>query len=121
MISQTIKTPLPYIPPIDDQGIPTTYLSFLILDLMFSERNRCFTSNQLAKFFAARPSDVHKICTGLEHTGFLTADTSAPITYKYNLNCNNTERQAKLEKFLLEVELENLPVISILPFSPSYP
>ena len=121
MTSPTNKTPPPELSPIDSQGIPTTYLSFLILDLMFSERNRCFTSDQFAKFFAARPSDTHTICTGLKHAGFLTEDASAPGTYKYNLNCDNEERQARLEKFLLEVELENLPVLSILPYSPSFP
>lgn len=108
------------LPPIDSQGIPTTYLSFLILDLMFSERNRWFTSDQIAKFLAARSSDAHAICTGLKHADFLIEDASAPGTYKYNLNCCNAERQAKLEKFLLEVELDNLSVHSILPYSPSF-
>ena len=108
------------ISPIDNQGIPTTYLSFLILDLMFSERNRWFSSDQLAKFLAARNSDTHAICAGLKHADFLIEDASAPGTYKYNLNCCNAERQAKLEKFLLEVELDNLSVHSILPYSPSF-
>ncbi len=108
------------LPPIDRQGIPTTYLSFLILDMMFSERNRWFGSDQLAKFLAARPSDAHAICAGLKHADFLIEDDSTPGTYKYNLNCRNAERQAKLEKFLLEVEMENLSVHSILPYSPSF-
>ena len=108
------------LPPIDSQGIPTTYLSFLILDLMFSERNRWFASDQIAKFLAARSSDAHAICTGLKHADFLIEDASAPGTYKYNLNCCNAERQARLEKFLLEVEMENLSVHSILPYSPSF-
>lgn len=107
--------------PIDSQGIPTTYLSFLILDLMFSERNRWFSSNQLAKFLAARNSDAYAICAGLKHTDFLIEDDSAPGTYKYNLNCCNVERQARLEKFLLEVELENISIHSILPYSPTFP
>jgi hypothetical protein len=114
--------PLNEHPPIDPQGIPTTYLSFLILDLLFSERNRWFRADQLAKYFAARPSDTHAICAGLKHADFLIEDHSAPAaTYKYNLNCRNAEPQARLEKFLLEVELENLSVHSILPYSPSYP
>jgi hypothetical protein len=91
------------------------------LDLMFSERNRWFTGDQLAKFFAARPSDTQAICAGLKHADFLVEDTSSAGTYKYNLNCRNAERQAKLEKFLLEVEMENLSVHSILPYSPSFP
>ena len=109
------------LPPIDSQGIPTTYLSFLILDLMFSERNRWFAADQIAKFLAARTSDVHAICDGLKHANFLIEDDSTPGTYKYNLHCYNVERQARLEKFLLEVELENLSVYSILPYSPSFP
>jgi hypothetical protein len=108
------------IPPIDSQGIPTTYLSFLILDLMFSERNRWFAADQIAKFFAAKSTDAHTICASLKHTDFLIEDDSAPGTYKYNLHCCDVERQARLEKFLLEVELENLSVHSILPYSPSF-
>jgi len=108
------------LPPIDKNGIPTTYLSFLILDLMFSERNRWFQADQLAKYFAARPSDTNAICAGLKHAGFLVEDASAPGNYKYNLNCYNAEQQARLEKFILEVELENLSVRSILPYSPSF-
>ena len=109
------------LPPIDSQGIPTTYLSFLILDLMFSERNRWFAADLIAKFLAARTSDVHEICYGLKQSDFLIEDDSALSTYRYNLNCCNAERQARLEKFLLEVELENLPLHSILPYSPSFP
>lgn len=108
-------------PPIDNQGIPTTYLSFLILDLMFSERNRWFTTDKLAKFFAAKISDANAICANLKHADFLIEDKQCPGTYKYNLNCINAERQARLEKFLLEVELENLSVHTILPYSPSFP
>ncbi len=117
----TNQKPAVNLPPIDSQGIPTTYLSFLILDLMFSERNRWLAADQIAKFLAARTSDAHTICTGLKHADFFIEDASAPGTYKYNLNCCNAERQARLEKFLLEVEMENLSVHSILPYSPSFP
>ena len=108
-------------PSIDSQGIPTTYLSFLIVDLIFSQRNRWFTADQLAKLLAATPSDTHAICAGLKAADFLVEDAGAPGTYKYNLNCRNAERQARLEKFLLEVEFENLSVHAILPYSPSFP
>jgi len=109
------------LPPIDTRGIPTTYLSFLILDLMFSGRNRWFTADQLAKFHAVAISDTQSICAGLKQADFLLEDEQHPGTYKYNLNCRNAESQARLEKFLLEVELENLSVHSILPYSPSFP
>lgn len=123
---ELMKTPrrnpaLDGFPSIDSQGIPTTYLSFLILDLMFSERNRWFTADQLARFFASRPSDTHAICAALKHVDFLIKDTSSPGTYKYNLDCRNAEQQSRLEKFLLEAELENLSVHTILPYSPSFP
>jgi len=117
----TYKKPTVDLPPIDSQGIPTTYLSFLLLDMMFSERNRWFSADQIAKFLAARSSDTHAICAGLRQADFLIEDDSTPGTYKYNLHCCNVERQASLEKFLLEVELENLCVHSILPYSPSFP
>jgi hypothetical protein len=106
---------------IDCRGIPTSYLAYRILDLMFAERNRWFAADLLAKFFAARPSDTHAICAGLKHADFLIEDDSTPGTYKYNLDCRNAEHQAHLEKFLLEAELENLQLHSILPFSPYCP
>jgi hypothetical protein len=108
-------------PPIGCRGIPTTYLAYRILDLMFSERNRWFAADLLAKFFAARPSDTSAICAGLKHADFLIEDDSAPGTYKYNLSCRDVERQAHLEKFLLEAELENLQLHTMLPYSPSFP
>lgn len=117
----TDQKPVVDLPPIDSQGIPTTYLSFLILDLMFSDRNRWFSADQLARFHAAAIYDTKSICAGLKQADFLIEDEQCPGTYKYNLNCRNAERQARLEKFLLENELENLQPHSILPYSPSFP
>ncbi len=108
-------------PPIDSRGIPTTYLSYLILDLMFTERNRWFTADHLAKIMAATIQDTKLICDGLLQADFLTEDQQKPGSYKYNLNCQDAERQARLEKFLLETELECLQVHTILPYSPSFP
>lgn len=108
-------------PPIDSAGIPTTYLAYRIVDLMFRERNRSFTPDQLAKFFAARLSDTNTICANLRDADFLLEDDCASGAHKYNLDCRDTQRQARLEKFLLEAELEDLQLHTILPHSPSFP
>ena len=114
------KKPTVDIPPIDSQGIPTTYLSFLILDLMFSDRNRWFSSDQLAKLLAARFSDVESICRQLKYANFLVETPKLPDQYKYNLNSTNSDVQAAFEKFLVEVELESLPIHIMLDYSPSF-
>lgn len=107
------------IPPIDKNGIPTTYLSFLILDLMFSERNRWFTAKDLAKLLAAKQSDTDSICRQLKLLDFLSEDSSQPTRYQYKLNSTNVDIQSGFEKFLVDVRLENLPVHLMLDYSPS--
>ena len=108
------------LPPIDEHGRPTTYLSFLILELMFCEPHRWFTMIELAKLLAARFSDVNSICQQLKQADFLVESTKVPSEYQYNLNSANSNVQAAFEKFLVEVELEALPVHLMLAYSPSF-
>jgi len=108
------------LPPIDFRGMPTTYLSYRILNRMFQEHNKGFTLVQLSKYFAARHSDAKSICNGLVKAGFLIKDSAKTEKFRYNLKCENAERQAHLEKFLLEVELEMLNVHQMLAYSPSF-
>jgi len=106
---------------IDEHGRPTTYLSFLILELMFCEPRRSFTTTELAKLLAARFSDVDSICRQLKEVDFLVECAKVPSQYQYNLNSANSDIQAAFEKFLVEVELEGLPVHLMLDYSPSFP
>ena len=108
------------IPPIDKNGKPTTYLSFMILKVMFSEPNRWFTPEDLAKLLAANRSDTDSICHQLTVTDLLTSDSSQPGRYKYNINSNNIDIQTEFESFMADVELDNLPVHLMLDYSPSY-
>ena len=108
------------LPPIDEHGKPTTYLSFMILELMFCEPHRWFTTTELAKLLAARSSDVDLICRQLKQADFLVESTNVPSQYQYNLNSVNINVQAGYEKFLVEVELESLPVHLMLDYSPSF-
>lgn len=108
------------LPPIDEHGKPTTYLSFLILELMFCEPHRWFTTTELAKLLAARFSDVESICCQLKEVDFLAESTKVSGQYQYNLNSANSSVQAAFEKFLVEVELEALPVHLMLAYSPSF-
>lgn len=108
------------LPPIDEHGKPTTYLSFLILELMFREPHRWFTTTELAKLLAARFSDVESICRQLKQTDFLFESPKVHSQYQYNLNSTNISVQVAFEKFLVEVELQALPVHLMLAYSPSF-
>jgi hypothetical protein len=108
------------LPPIDSQGIPTTYLSFMILKLMFSELNRWFTPEDLSKLLAAKHSDTDSICRQLKLMDLINEDPLQIGRYRYNLNTTNVNTQTDLECFLADVELNNLPVHLMLDYSPSY-
>jgi hypothetical protein len=105
---------------VDDTGKPTTYLSFLILELMFCDPHRWFTTIELTKLLAAKFSDVDSICDQLKQADFLVEYEKVPGQYQYNLNSANSDVQAAFEKFLVEVELESLPVHLMLDYSPSF-
>lgn len=105
---------------VDEHGIPTTYLSFLILELMFCELHRWFTTAELAKLLAAKFSDVDSICRQLKEADFLVESAKVPGQYQYNVKTKNISVQAGFEKFLVEVELEGLPVHLMLDYSPSF-
>ena len=116
----TAEKELADLPPVDEYGKPTTYLSFLILELMFCDPHKWFTTTQLAKLLAAKFSDVDSICRQLQQADFLVESTKVPGQYQYNLNSINSDVQAAFERFLVEVELESLPVHLILDYSPSF-
>lgn len=105
---------------IDSQGRPTTYLSYMILKTMFSESYRWFTSKELDKFLVAEHTDVDTICRQLKHVDLLSENVSQRGQYRYNLNSKQVDLQTELEKFLVDVERENLPVHLTLDYSPSF-
>lgn len=105
---------------IDEHGKPTTYLSFLILELMFCEPQRWFTTVELARLLAFKFSDVESICRQLKQVDFLVESTKVPNQYQYNLNCRNVDLQTGFESFLIDVQLESLPIHLILDYSPSF-
>ena len=105
---------------IDERGRPTTYLSFMILKSMFSEPKRWFTPKELTKLLAAKYSDTETICHQLEMADLITENPSQPGQYRYNLKTRNVELQVGFEKFLVDVELESLPVHLMLTYSPSF-
>lgn len=107
------------LPPVDEDGKPTTYLSFMILKLMFSESRRKFTPTDLARRLAAKEDNIDSICYQLKCYDLLTEDPSQPGKYQYNLDSANVELQVGIEKFLAYVELKHIPVYRYLDFSPS--
>lgn len=104
---------------IDGRGRPTTYLSFMILKMMFSEPNRWFTSKELRRLLVANRRDTDLICRQLVYVDLISENATLPGQYQYNINSTNIDVQAGFEKFLVDVELESLPVNSMLDFSPS--
>lgn len=105
---------------VDAKGRPTTYLSFMILKLMFSDPNRWFTPREIAKLLAAKCSDTDMICRQLELVDLLTENPSQPGQYQYNWSSTNVDLQVGFETFLVDVELESLPVHLMLAYSPSF-
>ena len=107
--------------PVDKYGRPTTYLSFLVLKTMLSEPRRWFASSELAEYFAAKHADVCFICHQLQEMGLFSESPSQPGQYRYHLESNEgAELQLGFERFLAEVEVENLPVHLMLDYSPSF-
>ena len=104
---------------LDDNGRPTSYLAFKILKLLFSPpfppTRPELTAHEVAALLATNCQNVELILQQLEQDKLLTKTTTHPNRYQYNLHCPDVERQANLEKFLLEAELKNLPVHRMLP------
>lgn len=117
---QTDTTKLGDIPPVDRNGKPTTYLSFLILELMLSQPKRWFSVKELSRLLAARLPDVDLICRQLKRQDLLAERPSQPGRYQYNWSSENVDLQIGFETFLIDVELESLPVHLTLPYSPSF-
>lgn len=105
--------------PIDERGIPITYVSYMVLKTMFNENRFWFSSKELSQLLVGRESEVREICEQLTEVSFLIKDNNG--SYKYNTSSNAPEQQAEFEKYLVSVRLEGTPVHLILPFSPSYP
>lgn len=105
---------------VNEEGEPTTYLSFMILKTMFSEPYRWFTPKELGKLLVAKYTDVDSICCQLKQVDLLSKNASQHGHYRYNLNTTNVDLQTGFEKFLVDVELENLPVHLTLDYSPSF-
>lgn len=104
----------------DARGRPTTYLSFMILKTTFSEPNRWFTAEELTKLLSAKYTHTERICRGLKLVDLLSENDSQPGEYRYNLNCKNVEMQTGFENFLVDVQLEALPIHIMLDYSPSF-
>jgi hypothetical protein len=104
---------------IDGQGRPTTYLSYMILKTAFYERKQWFTPKDLAKLLVAKYADTDMVCRQLELADLLTENSQQRGQYRYNMESTNVDVQAGFEKFLIDVELEVLPVHLMLDYSPS--
>ena len=105
---------------IDNNGLPTTYLCFNILKAFFKEPRKYFNTNHLRSLYAAKKKDVELICKQLHDKDFITQNPSNLKEYRYNLNSKNMEKQCNFERFLVEVEVDAVPVHERLPYSPSF-
>lgn len=103
---------------IDGRGIPTTYLSFLVLRRMFENPRQDFTVHCLSELLAFKLSDVSIVCHGLSEGTMITEVSSAK--YRYNLACTDP-RQVAFESYLVDVATNYVRVDSILDYSPSHP
>ncbi len=108
------------LPPIDDFGRPTTYLSYRLLKYMYKYRNESYTPRELSGLLCAKHSDVKLLFRQLKKLDFIVEDLENSQKFRYNLNCKNVELQAEFESYLVEVLLKSLPVHRMVDYSPSY-
>ncbi len=106
-------------PPLDRLGRPTTYLTFQIMETLHGT-NHGFTVEELARLLSANPADTHALCRQLEEIDFLYRDKTEPHSYRYNYRSKNEDAQIRFERFLVDVEVEGLPVHLTLDYSPSH-
>lgn len=107
---------------VDSSGIPTTYLSYLILRKLFREPHCWFTRSELSDFLVFPRVDVDTVCNGLVAVGLILEEDTKTRGVCYNLlSCANIDLQAGFERFLVDVAYDSIPVESILDYSPSRP
>jgi hypothetical protein len=107
--------------PVDEEGRPTTYLSYRLLKTLFSQPRRQYTTEELSEVLASMEYEIEVMLKQLALVDIVQQDPSSPRSYRYNLSSRNVEMQANLETFLLDVELEGLPVHVMLDYSPTVP
>jgi hypothetical protein len=107
--------------PLDEEGRPTTYLSYRVLRTMFSQPRRQYTTRELCEVLASKEYEIEVILKQLALVDIVQQNPSCPGYYSYNLSSRNIEMQSDLETFLLDVELEGLPVHIMLDYSPTLP
>lgn len=105
--------------PVNDQGKPTTYLCYRLLKLLFSNPRRSYTPIELANLLASDIKEVDVMCRQLHLADLLTVTPGENKSYSYNLQSTNTDVQSGFEKYLVDVEREDLPVHLELDYSPS--
>lgn len=86
---------------------------------MFSQPRRAYGASEIFECLGVREEEIDIILRQLQLVDMVSADTSMPGLYRYNLNCRNVDLQAGLERYLLEVEMEGRPVHLTLDYSPS--
>lgn len=118
-MSKTIKYPNTIINALDRHGLPTTYLCFNILKLMFREHNRYFSIADLQALLAAKKTDVRLICNSLVAEDYIIRDPENTGQYRYNIHCRQEALQCGFECYLAEVETDSIPIHQYLPYSPS--
>ena len=113
--TQTLVSNRPVASVIDGHGRPQNYLTFRILRLLFSPpfppRRPSFTAKEIAALLAENDQEVEHTLHQLQHADLLTKPPSQLDHYQYNFfTCPHVDIQAALEKFILNAELEDLPI-----------
>ena len=106
--------------PLDEQGLPTTYVCFELLRYIFDQGQQ-YTSRRLLKSqFATRKKDIELLCDQLLAEDYLERHPANEELLRYNVNCGDYERQCNFENYLVDVERLSIPVRKLLRFSPSF-
>ena len=108
---------------VDDHGRPSDTLALRILRLFFSPPfpppKPSFSIKEVALLLATDISHTGSIVRQLTHEKILSRDPRDPELFRYNYECPFVERQAKLERYLLEEEMRHKfihPTVEFVPF-----
>ena len=84
--------------PFDKDGKPTSQLASHIIEYFFENRNKKINVKRVAVMHGLRPDMLEIMLEQMQSQDLLTS--SAKGIYQYNINCENTDYQANVEKWM---------------------
>jgi len=88
--------------PVDKDGKPTSEDTYHIIKYLFENRNKSHDPERVANSLLLHPEFTRCVCRQLEFIDLVFQDPRGSSHYRYQLNSQYSELQAKVEISLLE-------------------